>query len=141
MSETKKDLLAGVRVLVVDNEADACDLFTYMLTTHGASVTAAPSAATALEMLRVECFDVLTIDGGMPEQSGWSLIESIRQMPPEQGGLTPAAAITSFAYPEDVQRSLASGFQVHLSKPVSLELLVATIAKLVGRDGSGMAEG
>jgi CheY-like chemotaxis protein len=129
-----------VRVLIVDDDPDARELFTYMLTTHGATVHAVESAGAALEVFNLESFDVLTIDGGMPNQSGWSLLETIRRMAPEQGGLIPAAAITAFAYPEDEARSLASGFQVHLSKPVPLDDLVATIARLVGR-GDGREAG
>ena len=136
MAESADPVLSGVRVLVVDDDPDARELFAYLLTTNGALVHEADSAAAALEVFGRERFDVLTIDGGMPDQTGWNLIEIIRRLPPEQGGHVPAVAITSFAYPEDVARSLAAGFQVHLSKPVEIEELIATIAALTGRSRS-----
>jgi two-component system, chemotaxis family, CheB/CheR fusion protein len=76
---------------------------------------------------------VLLSDAGLPVETGWSLIETIRRMTPENGGRIPAVALTAYAYPHDVEHSLASGFDAHLSKPVEMSLVVSTIARLAGR--------
>jgi CheY-like chemotaxis protein len=68
----------------------------------------------------------------MPHQDGFELIRLVRERPAERGGRVPAVALTAYARAEDSDRSLASGFQVHLSKPVDLDDLVSTVASLAG---------
>ena len=69
----------------------------------------------------------------MPERDGYDLIRRIRQRPLERGGAVPAVALTAQARPEDSERSLSSGFQLHLAKPVDADYLVSAVATLAGR--------
>lgn len=80
-------------MLVVDDQADARDVFRAVLEPYGAHVTTVGSASEALHILECEAFDVLLADIGMPEQDGYSLIRAIRGLPPEQGGQIPAVAV------------------------------------------------
>jgi PAS domain S-box-containing protein len=123
--------LAGVRVLVVDDEADARDLLTVMLQQYGAQVRAAGSTTTALEILKAWLPDVLVSDIGMPGQDGYALIRDVRTLSLEQGGDIPAIALTAYARSEDRLKALRSGFHVHVAKPVEPTELSATIAGLV----------
>jgi signal transduction histidine kinase/ActR/RegA family two-component response regulator len=125
--------LAGVRVLVVDDEADARELFAVTLSDCGAQVLSAASAAEALALLERERPDALLADIGMPEEDGYALITKVRALPTERGGRTPAAALTAYARAEDRLRALSAGFQVHLSKPVQPAELIAVVANLAGR--------
>jgi PAS domain S-box-containing protein len=127
--------LDGLRVLVVDDERDTRDLLDAVLTSCGAEVSTAASAAEALEQIGRGRFDVLLTDIGMPEEDGYALIRKVRQLPPERGGKVPAAALTAYARAEDRVRALRSGFQTHVVKPVEPEELVAVVANLAGRVG------
>ncbi len=128
--------LAGVRVLVVDDEADARELFAITLTECGAQVLTAASAAEALALIEHERPDALLADIGMPEEDGYALITKVRQLPPERGGRTPAAAITAYARAEDRMRALRAGFQTHLPKPIKDAELITLVANLAGRTGA-----
>ena len=72
-------------------------------------------------------------DIGMPEQDGYALISMVRALPPHRGGNIPAAALTAYARAEDRRKSLLSGFQMHLAKPVDPAELIAVVANLAGR--------
>jgi signal transduction histidine kinase len=126
-------LLAGLRVLVVEDEADTRELLVTALEQCGAQVTAVPSAAAALEQLDSGPADVLVSDLGMPDEDGYSLIRKVRARAPGQGGSVPAAALTAYARAEDRSRVLASGFQMHLPKPIDPGDLVNMVASLAGR--------
>jgi PAS domain S-box-containing protein len=125
--------LRQLKVLVVDDEADARELIGHLLTESQAEVHTASSAAEALEMLPRLRPDLLLSDIGMPGCDGYALIRAVRRLPPEQGGRTPAAAITAFARPEDRALALAAGYQVHVAKPIEPHELVATLAGLARR--------
>jgi PAS domain S-box-containing protein len=129
--------LAGLRVLVVDDEADTCEVLQTILEGCGAQVRTANSAAAALEAMAEESFDVLISDIGMPEEDGYSLIAKVRALDTERGGRIPAAALTAYAGEEDRIRTLRSGFQIHVPKPVSPNELVAVVANLADRTGQG----
>ena len=94
---------------------------------------AASSAAEGLAALDREVPDILLSDIAMPDRDGFDLIQRVRERPAEHGGRVPAVAITAYARPEDTERSIASGFQVHLSKPVDLDELFAAVASLTSR--------
>ena len=126
-------LLDGVRVLVVDDQLDARELLSLVLEYAGAEVSTAGSATAALEAFKQTKFDVLVSDIGMPDQDGLTLIGLIRSLPTEEGGKTPALALTAYATEDDRQRCLASGFEDHLPKPVEPTALVARVAHLAGR--------
>jgi CheY-like chemotaxis protein len=123
--------LAGVHVLVVDDDADMRELAAFTLMQSGAEVTTAASAAQALTLLNQSVPDLLLCDIGMPEMDGYSLIQQIRTWSPEQGGTIPAIALTAYAGEINQQQALAAGFQMHISKPVEPEELVKAIARLL----------
>jgi CheY-like chemotaxis protein/two-component sensor histidine kinase len=125
--------LAGVRILLVEDEIDSREILRQMLSLTGAFVEAVGSVAEAMVAFDHARPDVLLSDIGMPIEDGYSLIRRIRALIPERGGKVPAAAITAYATAEDRERALAAGFQLHLSKPVDPERLSAAIATLIGR--------
>ena len=125
--------LAAVRVLVVDDEADARALVRRLLEERGATVTTNGSVAEALASLRQERFDVLVSDIGMPEEDGYSLIRQVRALAPEQGGAMPAVALTAYARSEDRMKAVMAGFQMHVTKPVEPAELLTMVASLAGR--------
>ncbi|WP_254513256.1 PAS domain S-box protein [Anatilimnocola floriformis] len=121
--------LAGVRVMVVDDEPDARDLARRILKECQAEVTVAKNGREALHMLRISPPDVLVSDIGMPELDGYELLRRARAA----GCQTPAAALTAFARAEDRAQALEAGFQTHLTKPIEARDLVTAVAQLVGR--------
>jgi PAS domain S-box-containing protein len=125
--------LSGLRVLLVDDEADSRDLLNLILYSCGADVVLATSAIEALETIRNEKFDVIISDIGMPDEDGFSLIKKIRELSNEEGGDVPAIALTAYARAEDRVKALRSGFQMHVAKPVEPAELVAIVANLAGR--------
>ena len=127
--------LGGLRVLAVDDEAETLELLQVILEGCGARVRTANSAAAALAAMTEEAFDVLISDIGMPEEDGYSFIAQVRALDRERGGKIPAAALTAYASEEDRIRTLRSGFQIHVPKPVSPSELVAVVANLADRTG------
>jgi PAS domain S-box-containing protein len=127
--------LAGLKVLVVDDQPDARDLVQRVLQDCGARVMTAASADEALVLVERERPDVLVSDIGMPDADGYELLRRVRARSPEQGGRVPAIALTAFARSEDRTRALRAGFLVHVSKPVDPSELVATVASVAGRVG------
>ena len=125
--------LDGLRVLLVDDEADARQLIGTVIARTGAEVKACESASEALQVLAEWRPDVLMSDIAMPEEDGYSFIGKVRSLPRDKGGATPAAAFTAYARDEDRQRALDAGYQMHNTKPVSSGQLVAMIAQLAGR--------
>jgi PAS domain S-box-containing protein len=122
--------LEGLRVLVVDDEADARELLTVLLARHGAAVDAADSAAQARELLSSAQPHVLLSDIGMPDEDGYDLMRSVRALPGEQGGSTPAIALTAYTRADDRRRAFDAGFNDHLPKPVDPQELVRLIRGL-----------
>jgi PAS domain S-box-containing protein len=125
--------LNGLRVLIVDDEADSREMLEVILIHLGAEVKAADSAKQALGLLKDWDPDALISDVEMPHEDGYSLIHKVRALEPERGGRIPAIALTGYGRPEDRAQLLAAGYQVHLSKPVNLIHLVDAIANLTGR--------
>ncbi len=125
--------LLGVRVLVVDDEADSREFITTVLEQCHAEVQAVASVPEALQVLLVWKPDVLVSDIGMPQEDGYSLIRKLRSQPPEQGGKIPAAALTAYARAEDRMRAIQEGYQLHLPKPIEPSELATVVASLVGR--------
>jgi signal transduction histidine kinase/BarA-like signal transduction histidine kinase len=123
-------MLTGVRVLLVDDEADAREVMASALETRGATVTAAASARDAIETLTHADFDVLLADIAMPERDGYELIRDIRLMPAARAARIPAAAVTACASVTDRERALAAGFQMHVAKPIPPGALAQTVATL-----------
>ncbi len=139
--ENEAPNLQGIRVLVVDDEADARETLRQILEHCGAEARTVASALEALEVLGSYRPDVLLSDIGMPEQDGYALIRQVRMLTPEQGGRVPAAALTAFARSEDRRRALLAGFQMHLAKPVEIRELAAAVANLARGSGIGPVRG
>lgn len=129
---TSQVLLSGLRVLVVEDEADTRDLIQVTLQEYGATVTAVEKASQALEVFQKSSFDVLVSDLGMPEVNGYALIQQVRDLSPEAGGNIPAIALTAYASAEDREQALAVGFERHLPKPVDPLALALMISTVVG---------
>jgi CheY-like chemotaxis protein len=129
--------LDGLRLLVVDDEEDARALVTQVLAAHGAEVFAAGSAKDALDKISGVRPDVIVSDIGMPGEDGYTLVRKIRSLPAEQGGRTPAIALTAYAREEDAERAFAAGFQLHVAKPVEPAQLAKMVANLGGRTDAG----
>ena len=122
--------IAGVKVLVVDDEPDARALVKRLLEDCGAEVTTAGSAAEALDRMQAERPHVLISDIGMPFEDGYSLIRRVRALGPDHGGDVPAVALTAYARSEDRTRSILAGFQMHIAKPIEPSELIAIVATL-----------
>ena len=125
--------LAGVRVVIVDDDQDTLDLIGHVLVRAGADVRRATSAAEAMAIMEAWEPHVLVSDIAMPVEDGSALIQRVRALPPDRGGLVPAIAVTAYGRMDDRIRSLASGYQQHLSKPVEPKELVAIVGRLTGR--------
>jgi CheY-like chemotaxis protein len=129
--------LTGLKVLVVDDEPDARDMVRRLLEDGDALVKTATSAAEALALVATGWADVIVSDVGMPDVDGYELLRRVRALPAEEGGKTPAVALTAFARSEDRTRALLAGFLAHVSKPVEPAELFATIAAVTGRTNPG----
>ena len=127
--------LAGVRVLVVDDDLVAVDLTREILMRAGAQVWGCASGGEALPMLQQCRPDVLVSDIEMPDQDGYALIQRIRALESDRGGRTPAVALSAYSRPEYRIRSLMAGFNIHVSKPVEPSELITVVASLAGRVG------
>jgi signal transduction histidine kinase/ActR/RegA family two-component response regulator len=123
--------LSGLHLLVVEDDEATLDALTEFLSLQGATVTSAASVDQALKELAKRTPDVLVSDIGMPERDGYDLIRTVRSQGHDAESL-PAIAVTAFASPEDRQRALAAGFQLHLAKPVDPRELTRRIASLAG---------
>ncbi|WGV26787.1 hybrid sensor histidine kinase/response regulator [Halotia branconii] len=123
--------LTGLKVLVVDDEADTRNFLAFMFEEYGAITTAVGSVDAALAFLEQSQPDVLISDIGMSEQDGYTLIRKLRSLEPEKGGCIPAIALTAYSREEDRRKILSSGFQRHLSKPVDPNKLIAAVANLL----------
>jgi len=122
--------LEGVRMLVVDDEADTLELLSTVFEQCRAKVTAVASVGQAIAALEQAQFDVLVSDIGMPGEDGYSLMRKVRALSPAAGGQIPAVALTAYARAEDCRRALAAGFQMHVAKPINPDELVASVASL-----------
>jgi len=124
--------LDHVRILAVDDEPDSLNLLRAVLEGAGASVGTSTSGPAALEALRAQRPDVIVADIGMPGMDGLEFIRAVRQME-EPIRSTPAAALTAYARSQDRITSLASGFQMHLVKPIDPVELVVAVSSLAPR--------
>jgi CheY-like chemotaxis protein len=130
---TKPKLLSGLRVLVCEDDPDCRDLLEEVLSGEGATVCLAAAAAEALDHFREFRPDVLVSDIGLPLVDGYALIRQIRQLDDQQGGRTPAIALTAYAGGEDARRAFSAGYQLHVTKPVDPDDLATRVADLTGR--------
>jgi PAS domain S-box-containing protein len=124
--------LAGVSVLVVDDDEDARTLLQFVLERSGAVVYTVASAAEAVQALRERRPDALLADIEMPGEDGYSLMAKVRALPAEDGGAVPAAALTAYASPQDRLKALQAGYQHHVAKPVSPADVTLAVITLLG---------
>jgi signal transduction histidine kinase/ActR/RegA family two-component response regulator len=122
--------LAGLRVLVIDDEPDAAELMAEVLEGDGAIVLVAGSASKGYEMLVSHGPDVLVSDVGMPFEDGYAFIRRVRSLPERPQARIPALAVTAYARVEDRARALMAGFDMHVSKPIAPIELVAIVERL-----------
>ena len=132
--------LAGLKILVVDDEPDARVLVKHVLSNCDAEVITAGNAAEALMLIERDRPNILISDIGMPDVDGYELLKQVRQLGQARGGRIPAIALTAFARTEDRTRALRAGFIIHISKPVDPLELVATVATVAGRAGGREAD-
>lgn len=132
--------LDRLKLLVVDDEADARNLLQEVLAGLGAEVVTADTAADAFAKFQRNTPDIIISDIGMPKEDGYSLIRRIRRLPRADGSETPAIALTAYARAIDVERALDAGYQVHLTKPVDSAQLTALVADLAGRESAPRSE-
>lgn len=124
-------LLAGLRILIVDDKPDTRQFISFLLQQYGAIAPMAATANEALAMFSPSPPDLLISDLGMPEVDGYQLISLIRSMPPEKGGNITAIALTAYASESDQKQVLAAGFDKHVAKPVEPTELLILIADLM----------
>jgi PAS domain S-box-containing protein len=126
--------LAGIDVLVIDDEADSREFLVFLLKSVGARVATATSASEGLLSIIQSPPDIVLSDIGMPDMDGHMLMRQVRALPPEQGGQVKAIALTGFAGEVNQQQAIAAGFQKHLSKPIEPDELVRAIVSLLKSD-------
>lgn len=127
------DILRGLRILVVDDEADSRELITAILSRCGSEVKCSESVEAAIKECRSWKPDLLVSDIGMPHEDGYSLISQVRRLKSKKAREIPAVALTAYATVEDQTRALSSGFQLHVPKPIDPETLVRSLASAAGR--------
>jgi PAS domain S-box-containing protein len=123
--------LVGIRALIVDDDADARELLTFLLEVNGAIVTTADSAVQALHLIEQSRPDILLSDIGMPDMDGYTLLRTIRQS--EQNRSIPAIALTAYAGDLDRQQAIQVGFHHHVTKPIDPDTVTAIVLKLAGK--------
>ena len=122
--------LAGLRILIVDDEPDAREVISAILAGAGAEVATAASAPQGFDLIGQWKPDVLISDIGMPGEDGYALLRKVRALSPGRGGEIPAVALTAYARVQDRLEVLSAGFQMHVPKPVEPTELVTVVASV-----------
>ena len=128
--------LAGLRILVVDDEPDCATLTGYILSQWGADVKVVPSATEALEVFeRYQEWppDIMVSDIQMPAIDGYELMRRVRKMGLDRGGNIPAIALTAYTRDEDRVCAMVAGFQIHMAKPFEPVELLRVVESIVNR--------
>jgi CheY-like chemotaxis protein/anti-sigma regulatory factor (Ser/Thr protein kinase) len=123
--------LEGVRLVVVDDEEEAREIVSTILSQAGARLTTAASADEAIAAVLRERPDALVSDIGMPGKTGIDLVRELRGLSADQGGKTPALALTALVREHERQRILRAGFDAHAAKPIEPSYLVSIVAGLL----------
>jgi signal transduction histidine kinase/ActR/RegA family two-component response regulator len=122
--------LSGLRLLVVDDDEDSCNMLRFALSSSGAEVKTSLSVSDAFQCLSKWIPHVLLTDINMPGEDGYSLINRLRALEDESRSNLPVIALTAMARPEDGEKAMSSGFQLHIPKPVDIEELTKAISNL-----------
>jgi CheY-like chemotaxis protein len=133
-----RDFLADTKLLVVDDEYDACEALAGLLERYGAKVTCVTSVASAMDAIRVALPDVVISDLAIPQEDGYELIRKLRILRAETGEEIPAIAVSAYNKAKHRQRALKAGFQLYLEKPVAPSELMRAVAKLARHDTSSL---
>ena len=126
--------LDGLRVLVLDQDADGRELLSTVLQQRGAVVRTASSVAEALESLEVWRPDILVSDSASPDHDSYALVGKVQSLDADRGGRIPAAVLTSVARTDERVRQMLEPVHTDLPKPIEPEVLTAEIARLTGRE-------
>jgi CheY-like chemotaxis protein len=126
--------LDGLRVLVLDQDADGRELLRTVLQQRGAIVRTASSVADALESLEAWRPDLLISDSVSPEHDSYALVSKVRSLDADRGGRIPAAALTAWSRVDQRVRRMLEPVQADLPKPIEPAVLTAEIARLTGRE-------
>jgi CheY-like chemotaxis protein len=130
-ADRNKKISNCVRILLVEDDEDSREMLRLMFEQHGMKITSVASAAEGLQAIEQIKPDVLISDIGLPNEDGYELIRKVRLLTPEQGGLTPAIALTGYVSLQDRNHAFNVGYQEHLSKPVDIDKLLDLVEKLV----------
>ncbi|MEO8648185.1 MAG: response regulator [Acidobacteriota bacterium] len=125
--------LQGIKVLLVDDDIDACNMLRHALRSLGADVKISNSVSEAFDAIADERPHILIADINIPDEDGYSMMTRLRRMSAKAGANIPAIALTAMARAEDAERALAVGFQRHMAKPVELQELTESISELVAK--------
>lgn len=128
----------GLRVLVVDDDEDTLELLDAVLSAEGVLVACASSVAQAFELLVSHHPQVIISDIEMPTENGHSFLRNLRSVLDEDGGTTPAIALTGRAEPEERAKGLASGFNLYLTKPTTPAALLGALDELARGLGTAL---
>jgi PAS domain S-box-containing protein len=136
--EGEPSILAGKRVIVVEDQADAREIINAALQHFGVSVTTASTSREALAALDATIAagrppDVIISDIGLPDEDGYRLMEQLSGRPKSAGGGIPVIAVTAYGRPQDKRRALAAGFRLHLTKPVTPAALAAAVGSVLAK--------
>jgi len=129
--EGRKKPLAGVRLLIVEDNVDCLNAIKFLLEYNGAGVVAALSADEGRAAIAALRPHVLISDLSMPDEDGFSFLASVRALTPEQGGETPAVAFSAIPRIQAQTRAHEAGYQALLYKPDEVLLIVPTVVRLL----------
>jgi CheY-like chemotaxis protein len=137
LADAEEPSISGLRVLVVDDDADARELVALTMESRGAVIHLASSAAEALDYVHRQRPDVMVADIGMPHEDGYVLIQKLRTFEEEHSEKRlPSIALTAYASTADREQALAAGYDVHLAKPVGPSDLMRAVAKSCSAKGA-----
>ena len=125
--------LLDARVLIVDDDRDTLEVMRIMLDTHGAHTVVATTASEGLAVLRATRPEVVLSDISLPDHDGYEFVKRIRALPAEEGGETPAVAVSAHVYTAHRERAFDAGFQAFLAKPLTPDSLVGCVKSMVER--------
>lgn len=132
LSSTYRSALVGLKILVVDDDADVLYLVRRILAEARADVSAASSAESALRNIAIVRPDIIVSDLEMPGVDGYELMRQIRRLPADNGGTTPAIALSAHVLEADKAKAIAAGFTAHVGKPMRALKLIEAIRSALG---------
>jgi CheY-like chemotaxis protein len=120
----------GLRILIVDDDRESCEMMLEALRGFGASVRSVLSATEAIGALPEFSPDLVLSDIAMPGRDGYAVLDAVRAIETILGRRVPVAAVSAYAHEDDRQRAIAAGFDQYLAKPVDLAALASTVKAL-----------